>query len=216
MHQKIILEGRTDAIVVGHLCELHNLLPVGYTEKNRRKFAVLMYGDTKRKVAIETTIDLSGMERIGIVIDIDEKNRADRWKSIKGILEGKTYTDLPNELPKEGYEITQEGLPKIGIWMMPDNESEGSLEHFYETMIDKDDALLSRAKLSVEGILNDDLQVFNPNEKQKAILYTWLAWQDKPPTSLGVAMEMKRVDINAPLALRFISWMRRTFEFSEN
>jgi hypothetical protein len=41
------------------------------------------------------------------------------------------YQNLPDSMPKTGLIHTERSLPKLGIWIMPNNQDNGALEEFY-------------------------------------------------------------------------------------
>ena len=53
-----------------------------------------------------------------------------------------------------------------------------------------------------------------PNfKKQKATIYTWLAWQETPGLPFGTALEAKYLNHNKEYLKPFLNWIRKTFQF---
>ncbi|MEZ4314138.1 MAG: DUF3226 domain-containing protein [Polyangiaceae bacterium] len=71
-------------------------------------------------------------DRLGILLDAD-LSPGDRWQSLRTSLRG--LLDLP-EQPYPGGTIVDSprtpgtGVSRLGVWLMPDNQSPGMLEDF--------------------------------------------------------------------------------------
>jgi len=109
--------------------------------------------------------------------------------------------------------------PKVGIWVMPDNQSTGCLEDFLQNLIGKDDKLHAHAKDFVAGLpekrfLNNkepEESEFNKIHRSKAIMHTWLAWQEEPGKPFGQSITAHYLDPNLPLGQTFAAWLHKLF-----
>lgn len=108
--------------------------------------------------------------------------------------------------------LTQEELPAVGIWLMPDNIAKGSLEHFVNAIRKSGDNLWSRADRVVEEIPTQE-RLFGTTQAtvMKAKVHTWLAWQERPGLPYGSALRETYLDKDAPPALLLADWLRRLF-----
>ncbi len=95
----------------------------------------------------------------------------------------------------------------------PKNADNGYLEHFIENLIEKDDWVLSEAKDKVDELLTKDDCRFTEVKKQKAVIYSWLAWQESPGLPFSTAMKSKSLNAPAEMAQSFLNWIKNTFEF---
>ena len=95
----------------------------------------------------------------------------------------------------------------------PKNADNGYLEHFIENLIEKDDWVLSEAKDKVDELLTKDDCRFTEVKKQKAVIYSWLAWQESPGLPFSTAMKSKSLNAPAEMAQPFLNWIKNTFEF---
>ena len=80
---------------------------------------------------------------MGIVLDADTPGVAERWQAVKNKLAKHGY-DFPAIPAKEGTVI--EGLdhfPRLGVWLMPNNEDSGYLEDFLLFLADEDSLTLA-------------------------------------------------------------------------
>lgn len=128
----------------------------------------------------------SSVQRLGIVVDADDVP-ADHWRSVVSRLRPYGY-HLPLE-PVAGGLVHQEPGTRItvGVWLMPDNGSRGMLEDLASQLLPPGDLLWPQAVETVAHISQMERR-FKPTYKMKAELHTWLAWQEEPGTSLGLAM----------------------------
>ena len=47
--------------------------------------------------------------------------------------------------------------------------------------------------------------------RSKALMHTWLAWQDDPGTPIGLAITKRYFDPETPHATAFVEWLSRLF-----
>ena len=102
-------------------------------------------------------------------------------------------------------------LPRIGVWLMPDNQIRGILEDFLALLVPADSALFAHAKQAVAQIPVEQ-RLFPPVAEPKVLIHTWLAWQEKPGLPLGIAITARCLDPFQPEADRFVAWLRQLFQ----
>lgn len=151
---------------------------------------------------------------IGLIVDANDKGAVSRWEKIKSILSAHFSAGTLNALaPKpSGILVQESGLPTVGIWIMPDNQNIGYLEHFVAEMIPNGDEVWRYANDTVANLEKENFCRFKPVKRQKALLHTWLAWQDEPGKPFGTALETKYLDANAAVVEPFLNWIRTTFQ----
>jgi len=110
--------------------------------------------------------------------------------------------------------ISEEGKPRVGLWIMPDNRVSGAIEHFVRLLVPKDDVLWERAGRCLDAIPQGHRR-FPESHCTKAHVHTWLAWQESPGTPLGLAVTKKYFDAEAEHARLLIAWIRRLFEIGK-
>jgi hypothetical protein len=150
---------------------------------------------------------------LGVVLDADT-NLAGRWQSLRNHLRAAGYTNVPDAPDPAGTvcEPPQDTLlPRAGIWLMPDNRTTGMLEDFLRLLVPhaKESALFRHAETSIAAI--PGTPPFIPAHRSKALMHTWLAWQEEPGKPFGTAITAKYLDPNAPQADVFIGWLERLF-----
>ncbi len=162
-------------------------------------------------------VHIKGSEKkpIGVIIDANTSLSA-RWESIRNILIKANYSNIPAAPDSDGTIIVDESpkLPDIGIWIMPDNSSEGMLENFIRQLIPEKDGLISIADQSVQNLIDTEKNLFKIVHKSKAEIHTWLAWQKEPGTPMGQAITKQYLDTNKELAKKFIGWFDNLFGLS--
>jgi hypothetical protein len=98
---------------------------------------------------------------------------------------------------------------------MPDNATEGCLENFLKLLVPveckpvwdhAEDSLKNAKRLGCNLAGNDFV---------KAVLYTWLAWQETPGQSPGIALTKKVLDPTNPAATSFVDWFRKLYQLQQ-
>lgn len=99
---------------------------------------------------------------------------------------------------------------------MPDNRSPGQLEDFVGSLVSEGDRTFVRAQLAVAGIPKEE-RLFPEARTSKAILHTWLAWQEEPGKPMGTAITKRYLSTQGPVADAFAEWFKRCFgKFDSN
>ena len=151
---------------------------------------------------------------VGFVLDANSSLQA-RWDAMTARLR-ELDLEVPDAIPPAGFVGESPTYrARVGVWLMPDNQREGALEHFLETLINKADPLIEHARGSTErarelGARYPD----NDNGVRKAVLHAWLAWQENPGLPYGSAIRTRYFRHDSPVAGRFVTWFRRVFEAS--
>lgn len=197
----LLTEGKNDCHVIASLCmqykipENFGLYDCGSDDKALRRLSALIAGSEV-------------METIGIVLDADNPNLRSKWESLKFRLEKESYS-LPDSPLLDGTIVTSEGKPKIGIWLMPNNDADGMLEDFCHALVDK--SVIDFASECVKEAENKQITTFIDNHRSKAIIHTFLAWQNEPGMPLGLAITAKTLDGSKPIAKQFVCFLENLF-----
>ena len=206
----LIVEGADDEKVIEKLLKRRKIIYDNFSIQS-------VGGIDKLLKNVEIRIKSENHTAIGIVIDADE-NILDRWRNIENIFIKSGYENVP-PLARSGvvfYDNDVMDLPKIGIWIMPDNNLSGNLEDFIRTLIPESDDLIGIAEETIEDLISHKLNRFSSNKKSKAIIHTWLAWQEQPGMPLGRAITHRLLDKNyltdTKKANNFINWLQRMFK----
>lgn len=148
---------------------------------------------------------------VGVVVDADADPNA-RWQSLRGIFTQAGYQNIPSQPNPQGTIIEpplETILPRTGVWIMPDNQAPGKLEDLLSLMVPETDTLIGYATDVVDDIPE---QRFIRNDKLKAVIHTWLAWQEEPGRPYGTAIKAGFLDSNVPQVGVLVSWLERLFK----
>jgi len=162
---------------------------------------------------LDTKLTVRGLKTLGVILDADT-NPQGRYESFRNLCSG-FFPDLPREMPTEGLIAENAEHLRLGLWIMPDNTSEGTLETFLHFLIPEESATIwDHATKSVAiartlGASCRDCHV------PKANLYTWLAWYDEPGQNPGTALTRKILDPHSPSSAAFVQWFRDLYQLQE-
>ncbi|MBI4026191.1 MAG: hypothetical protein HY360_14485 [Verrucomicrobia bacterium] len=200
----LLVEGIDDEHVLKHLCgqrgvqKLDEIKPQGSVERLLENFPV--------------RLKESDIEALGVVIDADADLVA-RWQSLKDRLMRAGYQNVPDQPASTGTILSPPSdslLPRVGVWIMPDNQTRGILEDFLRFLVPPNSQLFGHAESSVANIPEGE-QRFSQLAKPKAIIHTWLAWQEEPGKPLGTAITARFLDSNVAQVDVLVAWLKRLF-----
>ncbi len=200
--QLLIVEGKNDEHVVYALCERHKIKESFSVESRNSKEKLL--------ASLGVELKVSGREALGMVIDADESLQSS-WRSVRDRLTSQGYRAVPEEPDVDGTIITESGRPRVGIWIMPDNNIPGVLENFIASMIPSGDELRVEVENFLDEVERKNLNVYPPVRRPKAFIHTWLACQEEPGRPMGQSITAKVLSHNADIARRFVEWLNRLF-----
>ena len=96
---------------------------------------------------------------------------------------------------------------------MPNNASQGMMETFLNALRPADNSsLLAHVESVVDVARQTHGAAFSPFHRDKAIIHTWLAWQDPPGRQLHDAVKQAMLGANHPYAGPFIAWFKTLYE----
>lgn len=198
----LLVEGLDDCHVIMALCNAHHL-PVS--------FGIYECGgdDPLLKRLNALILQSNAPKIIGIVMDADADNVAGRWQQIKAKLKNRSYS-FPENPNSSGTIINGDnGAPKLGIWLMPDNTTTGNLETFLIHLADPNS--IEVAESCVRIAQEKSVAKFNPNHYSKAVIHTYLAWQEPPGRPLGQSITTCALKYDIPIAAKFLAWLKILF-----
>jgi len=214
MKEKVLLvEGKDEKLVIPELMKANGVdwgleqSPIVFIDDQNG------FDNIVKPEVIATELLASGLVAIGIIFDADEKPKKDRWRSVRNIcLKIESMPHLPEELPEEGLIVDTLNGIKFGIWMMPDNKMRGMLETFLADIISEENQeIWEFAKHSVREAKIRGAKI-KSNHIDKANIYTWLAWQEKPAQQIGIAVKKKTIfDPTHPNAQKFVKWFKELY-----
>jgi hypothetical protein len=213
IHKNVLLvEGQDELRTIPELIEINGI------NWGTRKNPVVLLRDcegceniiNKDVIAVELKAD--GIEALGILLDADEHPQ-DRWIAIRNAcLNSKAVSNIPSELPEKGLIIEADNGVRVGIWIMPDNKLPGMLETFLGYLLPTDNSLLWEFAESTISSAKERGAPFTEYHREKARIYSWLAWQKPPGRQLHQAIKERILDPQHPEAQMFVSWFRELYQ----
>lgn len=203
--KRLLVEGKDDGHVIAHLLQSYQI------DLDHTKIE-LISKDSVTKLLEGLPVELKGSDlgQLGVVVDADT-SLPGRWEHLHHILQAAGYSGVPVGPNPDGTIIRQDDLPVVGIWVMPNNRLPGMLEHFMRFLVSPDDALWPVAEEALERVIAEDRR-FPQSHEIKALVHTWLAWQEEPGTPLGLAISKGYFDANISHARQFVAWIRQLFD----
>jgi hypothetical protein len=201
----LLVEGDDDEHVLKHLCGNRGVPHLGEIKPHGGVNRLLESFPVRLKASEDGDI-------IGIVIDADTDLNS-RWQSLSDRLASVGYQGVPENPRPDGTILDPPGdtlLPRVGIWIMPDNQVNGILEDFLRFLVPEGSRLFDHVESSVAAIPADEVR-FSQLAKPKAIIHTWLAWQDEPGKPLGTSITARYLDPGVAQVDVLVSWLNRLF-----
>ena len=210
--QQLLVEGKNDRHVIWALCQKYRVPETFSVE-------IVVNDDFKSREtqgveelikSLPVKLAEENLQTLGIVVDADLDITA-RWQAVTNKLRDFGYQNIPKAPVENGWIDTQPELPKIGVWVMPDNKLPGMLEDFVAYLIPSEDKLREKAAAILDEIETEQLNFYSLIHRQKAFIHTWLAWQAKPGMPMGQAITAKALSGDRAIAGIFISWLNKLF-----
>jgi hypothetical protein len=198
----LLVEGTDDEHVVKHIFGGHKLPKLDEIKE--------LGGIDKLLESFPTRLKESDLTALGLIVDADTDLSA-RWQGIRNRLLNAGYLDVPEQPASDGVVVLPPSdriLPKVGVWLMPDNRTNGILEDFLKFLVPSGDVLLPYAEQTLTAIPESR---FRPLDKPKALMHTWLAWQKEPGKPFGIAITARYLDDSVPQVELFVGWLKRLF-----
>ena len=155
--------------------------------------------------SIPNEVKSPGRKILGIVVDAND-NVSKRWKKVTCRLRS-AGINVPTELDPAGVVI--EGVPRVGVWLMPDNVATGELEDFVAKMVPSNDPVWPMSEGYIGGIPCAHRK-FSEGKTLRAQIHAWLAAREDP-RQMGLAIKANDLDVDGALCKRFAGWLQELF-----
>ena len=202
----LLVEGTDDEHVLKHICGNRGIAHLDEVEK---------YGSVEKlieSIGVRLPLLIEEGDVVGIVIDADTDISA-RWQSIRDRITNIGYQNVPDQPDPDGTILDPPSvtyLPRLGVWIMPNNQTSGILEDFLRFLVPQPNILFHHAKVSVATIPEGERR-FKQLDEPKAVIHTWLAWQEEPGRPFGTAISACFLDPNVPEVDVLATWLKRLF-----
>ena len=202
----LVVEGLNDHHLVLHLCRQAD------PELGNRFDFHNAQGRTGVINSVRNFVNQPGFTGVGFVLDGDETPQ-EHWRQVMERI-AIAYPDMQlPEAPEPGGTIVPGdpgmGSPRIGIWVMPDNQSAGELEDFVVQMIPTGDLVWPLSQTYIADIPLPARR-FEDNRIIKSQVHAWLSAR-KYPGLVGLAIRDGDLVVNNSLSQTFLAWLTRLF-----
>jgi len=160
---------------------------------------------------ISAKLKARGLQSLGIIVDAND-SADQRYQALRNACLG-SFPNIPKTLAKNGLVHERDDGLRIGIWLMPDNNSRGMMETFLSFLIDdvENDDLWQHALDSCSNAKSLGAP-FKDVHSDKAHIHTWLAWQEEPGRQLHDAVKFRFLDPTNEKAQQFVQWFRELYQ----
>ena len=189
----LLVEGRDDEHVLKHICGIRGIPHLDEIAPLENVERLLSHIPTRLRATSEEG------DVVGVVIDADT-SVGSRWQAVRDRFIEAGYPNVPHQPNPNGTIFDRPNdslLPRAGVWMMPDNKTHGILENFLRFLVPQPNALFDHVTKNVETI---PARRFSQLDEPKAIIHTWLAWQEEPGKPFGTAITARFLDADVPEA----------------
>lgn len=196
----LVVEGPDDEHVIWHLYKR-----AGY----HVDFDVEAKGSVEQVVqSIRVEANVSGRRSLGVVVDANDKLAA-RWRDISNEFSS-VGIQLPPHPEASGTVVqAPSGLPRVGVWLMPDNSSAGELEDFLSGIVPSGDPIWPLAQSYVGDAFK--LLPGGRPKRSKAEIHAWLAGKNGG-LPMGLSVKTGLFDPGVPTAQTFLAWLQSVFD----
>ena len=195
----LLVEGPDDKHVAIHLSRSFSDMP---------NFRVIDKGGIDQLLpSIPLEIRAEGRVAVGILVDANDDLQS-RWQAVTDRLRSAGIRPPATPVPG-GTIIDVDGKPRVGVWLMPDNESPGELEDFIARMIPPGDPVWPLSEAYIDDI-PEEFRRFAQGKIPRAKVHAWLAARERP-RPMGSAIAAGDLDTNAANSLGFLEWLRKLF-----
>ena len=199
-NKQLLVEGKDDQHVIMALCSRFEIA---------ENFDIIdSKGVDNLFLQVPVRLKQSEVNTIGIVIDADSDIRS-RWVSLSALLTRQGFI-VPENIPIDGLIISANDR-KVGVWIMPNNKTNGMLEDFISFLVPEEDQLFKIANETLKTIEESKLNKYEMVHRSKALIHSWLSWQEDPGTPLGLAIIKRYLTTDEDTCLQFIHWLTSTF-----
>ncbi len=199
----LLVEGDNDCHVVMALCNAHDI---------PETFGIYQCGSDIGVLKRLNSLILrpNSPQVIGVMLDADN-SLAGRWQSIQDKLKNNNHNYvLPNNPNADGTVVEAiEDKPKLGFWLMPNNQDSGMLEDFCATLAEPES--LAFARECVKQACDRKVTTFKEVHRSKAVIHTYLAWHDEPGYPLGKSITSQTLRPGTDIAVKFTEWLKYLF-----
>ncbi|QLO16959.1 hypothetical protein HV183_26570 (plasmid) [Citrobacter freundii] len=220
----LLVEGSNDKAFFERVCKKHGLNytvqvsnPVDFVPSSQGGF------NSKQGVinSLTTLLPLlededSSINKIAIILDADiTGSNNGGFSSTISQIEVKAgefkYNNHSHCNPGVELKHSDKNMHSLGVWIMPDNKSDGAIEHWIKDKIIESERKLFEHACDIVSKL--PVTKFSDSSIAKAELATWLSWQNQPGRTVAYTLKdgNELIDINDIKYKNLIDWLKAFF-----
>lgn len=206
----LLVEGEQDKRVIPYLLDAHIVWGDNKSEFPTNIVAYDGVDDLLAAGEIETQLKTPKLQTLGIIVDANDSLDS-RWRQVRNRCLA-AFPELTETLPPEGLIATNDEGIRLGVWVMPDNQTSGMLETFLSFLIPEEgDELWERTQEYVDEAKRLGAP-FKEVHRDKARVHSWLAVQDPPGESLHLAVVQRMFRPDSVNCAAFVEWFIKLYE----
>ena len=196
----MLVEGNDDFNVVWRIAEMSAIHQFHIRESE---------GIDNLLADIDPQVRVEGRRALGILVDANDDLNT-RWQAVSDRLAPLGISLPPDPDPAGAIIPAQNDMPRVGVWLWPNNRNPGELEDFIISLIPQDDPVWPLSEEYIDNIFAQRLNKFTPGKKSRAQVHAWLATREDP-RRMGQAIEYGDLNATAPTLAAFATWLTRLF-----
>jgi hypothetical protein len=157
------------------------------------------------------------INKLGVIVDADHSAQnnngfENRRNQLVELLQKHDFiiTTTPAEM-NQGECFKHPSGAEIGVWIMPNHQSDGMIEDlFLDSVITEQQLLLDHATTVINNL--NEHKIFATHHDSKAKLSTWLAWQKEPGISPSYAYYKGLFKKDNSGFVSITDWLKRVFD----
>lgn len=157
------------------------------------------------------------INKLGVIVDADHTAQdnngfANRRAQLVDLLSNSGFFITPApERASQGEVFAHPSGAEVGVWIMPDHQSDGMIEDLFMGSVKVEQHSLLEHTASVIDNLGEH-KAFALHHESKAKLSTWLAWQKEPGISPSYAYHKGLFDRESAGFVALTDWLKRVFD----
>ena len=213
----LLVEGEFDQSFYKHFCRSHNLdtKVTIFPPKQLGATFNTKQGAINHLPSLLQQLDDGQLNRLAMIVDADSASNGGGFDltliQVKNQLIPFGFDPSPQKLQNGGLVFSHsDGLADFGLWIMPNNHSDGILENWIaQSIASSEQTLFDKASSIVSKIQNPK---FAEIRRSKAEIATWLAWQDRPGEGLYYAVTGNLLNSQGSHYVGLHQWLIRVFK----
>lgn len=205
-HQ-LLVEGLDDVATIGALLQRHG---VSWPSTKWQPFIHDRGGIDELLDSIPLFLKGS-YDVVGVVVDADT-SLADQWTRVRDRFAAQGV-ELPPRASAHGtvVEANVGQVRRVGVWIMPTNDTDGMLEDFLAMLVPPGDPVWPIAERATSDAMTAGAKL-RPAHQSKGCIHAYLAWQERSGMPFGTALTAEVLRHDEAIAQRFVQWLRNLYE----